>query len=86
MGGVISTVVLVAEGVAALATGGFAGVTAWATTKLAGFGMKMLTGAAVSGSVSAMGMEKMMKAPGQDFMIPREVFEADPAAWFRSHR
>ncbi|KAL6527813.1 hypothetical protein OROMI_029624 [Orobanche minor] len=84
MGGVISTVVLVAEGVAALATGGFAGVTAWATAKLAGFGMKMLTGAA--GSVSGMGMEKMMKAPGQDFMIPREVFEADPAAWFRNHR
>ncbi|KAL6499628.1 hypothetical protein OROGR_027538 [Orobanche gracilis] len=51
MGGVISTAVLVAEGVAALASGGFAGVFGWATKKLAEFGVKMLTGAA-AGSVS----------------------------------
>ncbi|KAL1543172.1 hypothetical protein AAHA92_20181 [Salvia divinorum] len=30
--------------------------------------------------------EKMMKAPGKNYSIPRKDFESNPAEWFRNNR
>ncbi|KAL6552753.1 hypothetical protein OROHE_008117 [Orobanche hederae] len=98
MGAIISIAMLACEGVAGYLSGGFSGVITWAVMMLA----SMLFNRCVGGGVAVTGFaavawwglskllgvsnEKMMKAPGKDYYIPRRDFERNPTDWFRNHR